>query len=139
MKTDKATALSAVFILSLSGMVHAEEDPFQFVNLGFGVDQGDLSITGSLGRFNGFASNEGMALDVIFSKGRFNKNWPIYVYVGGGGFVSRDNDFAARLPVGLEVTLGKSWNIYAQLIPSKQLSTPHESELIVGYGLRFQY
>ena len=139
MKIDKATATSAVFTLALASMVHAEDDPFQLVNLGFGFDQGDVSLVGSLGRFNGFASNHGMALDFIFIKGRFKKTWPIYGYIGGGGFISKHNDFSARLPLGLEVTLAKSWNIYAQLIPSQQLSTPHESELIVGYGLRFQY
>ncbi len=139
MTINSATTLGAAFTLSLISTVQAANDTFKHVNIGFGTDQGELSITGSLGQFNGFASNQGMALDYLVIKHRVKKDWPVHVFMGGGAYVSRHNDFALRLPMGVEVSFAKSWNIYGQLIPNWQVTRPRKADLAAGYGLRFQF
>ena len=80
-----------------------------------------------------------MALDFVLLKGRFKKSWPVYGYVGGGIFVSKHNIFYNRLPLGVEYAFAKSWNAYMQLIPNVRTSKPDETDLVTGFGLRFQY
>lgn len=139
MTVNSASVLGGLISLALVGTVQADDDAFKHVNLGFGADQGDLSITGSFGRFNGFASNQGMALDYLLIKQPIKKAWPVNVFIGGGAYISRHNDVALRLPMGVEFSFAKHWNIYAQLIPNWQATRPQGPDLAIGYGLRFHF
>lgn len=139
MNIGKATASSAICALLLAGPADAGEDLFRHINFGYGVDQGDTSLVGSLGRFNGYASNQGMALDFILLKGRLKKSWPVYAYLGAGIFVSRKDIFYTRLPLGVEYAFAKDWNVYAQLVPNARTARPDETDVVTGFGLRFQY
>ena len=147
MKTFK---FSVYFICTLlfAGMVAAEENKLKGIKLGFGVDRG-FGVIGTMGDFNGFLGNKGVAVDYIFVKKKLDKVNPVYWYVGGGGFVDWDGDFGARLPVGGEFYFAKQLDVYAQVIPRLRISNDHDKNdknhdsadfgLDFGIGVRYQF
>ena len=98
----KSAVLNLICALIIISTVNAEENALKGIKLGFGYDR-DFGITGTIGDFNGFLGNDGVAVDYIFMKKKLDETNPLYWYVGGGGFVDWDGDFGVRLPVGGEL------------------------------------
>ena len=107
MKFFKITALSFISTYVSISTVQAQENVLKDVKLGFGFDRG-FGVIGTIGQFNGFIGNDGVAVDYIFLKKKLDESNPLYWYVGGGGFGDWNGDFGARLPVGVEFTLLKT-------------------------------
>jgi len=138
MKIFKTTAVSLVISLLLFGTAQSEESPLKGIKLGFGFDRG-FGVTGSMGKFNGFLGNDGVAVDYIIRKEKFNEKDPIYWYVGGGGFGDWDGDWGARLPVGMEFYFAENLDVYAQVIPHLRINHNTKFGLDVGVGVRYQF
>lgn len=143
MKISKTTLYVALLGLSLSGPALARDDdaetPFRGMNIGIGNDQGGTILTGTISRFNGFISNQGLAVDVIAFRHAPVKTWPLNLYIGGGLYISRDNEFSARLPLGVEYAFARHGNIYAQYVPILPFTDEQDDEPVVGYGIRLQF
>ncbi len=138
MKIFKTAALSSICALMLIGTVHAEENAQKGIKLGFGFDR-DFGITGTIGKFNGFLGNEGVAVDYIFMKKKLDKTNPLYWYIGGGGYGDWDGDFGARLPIGGEIYFAENLDAYAQIIPRLRLNNNSDFGLDFGIGVRYQF
>ena len=137
----KITALSFITSLMLFGTAQSEDSPLKGIKLGFGVDRG-FGITGTMGKFNGFIGNDGIAVDYIFKKQKLNEKDPLYIYVGGGGYVDwdgKDNDLGARLPIGMEFYFAEKLDVYAQIIPNLRINNSAKFGLHAGIGIRYQF
>ncbi len=146
MKISRKTLLAALLGLTLVGAGHAEESALKGVKLGFGFDQG-FGVAGSIDKFNGFIGNDGIAVDYIFARGRFNKTDPVNWYVGGGGFGEWGDGAGIRVPFGVELSFAKTtepsfakhWDIYGQLTPNLKLGNDSKFGLDAGIGLRYLF
>jgi len=138
MNVYKTAALCFIFSLMLFGTAQSEESPLKGIKLGFGYDR-DFGIVGSIGKFNGFLGNDGLAVDYIFMKQKLNEKDPVYWYVGGGGYVDWDGDLGARLPIGGEFYFAKNLDVYAQVIPRLRINHNAEFGLDFGIGVRYQF
>ena len=133
-------AATSVFIISLMsfGTALSEESPLKGMKLGFGFDRG-LGVTGTLGDFNGFLGNDGVAVDYIFQKQKLNEKDPLFWYIGGGGYIDWDGDFGARFPVGGEFYFAENLDAYVQVIPNLRINHSAHFGLDVGIGVRYQF
>ena len=141
MKIFKLAALSFICALILNGTVHADNAQ-KGIKFGFGFDR-DFGITGTMGKFNGFLGNDGVAVDYIFMKKKLDETNPLYWYVGGGGFGDWDGDFGVRLPVGGEFYFAENLDAYAQIIPRLRFKNNSNDRsdfgLDFGMGVRYQF
>ena len=138
MNIFKAIALSFFISLIFVGTALSEENPLKGMKLGFGFDRG-FGVTGTIGQFNGFLGNDGIAVDYIFMKQKFNEKDPLYWYIGGGGFGDWDGDWGARLPVGGEFYFAENLDVYAQVIPRLRVNHNAKFGLDVGIGVRYKF
>ena len=144
MKLIKIDALFFICTLMLIGTVHAEENALKGIKLGFGIDR-DFGIVGTMGKFNGFLGNDGVAVDYIFTRKKLDEVNPLYLFVGAGGFVDWDDDFGVRLPVGGEFYFAKNLDVYAQVIPRLRFNNNNRNndiadfDLDFGMGVRYQF
>ena len=149
MKLFKTAALCFICTFMFSGAVHAEENALKGIKLGFGVDRG-FGVVGTMGEFNGFLGNDGVAIDYIFTRKKLDEANPLYWYVGAGGFVDWDGDFGVRLPVGGEFYFAKNLDVYAQVIPRLRVNNNNNNNnnnknntadfgLDFGMGVRYQF
>jgi len=149
MKNFKIVVISIIYFLMLAGKVAAEENALKGIKLGFGFDQG-FGVAATLGKFNGFLGNDGVAVDYIFIKEKFSEVdlEALHWYIGGGGFIRWDSAFGVRLPVGLEFYFAENWDVYGQIIPRLQFNNnsndnQHKDNadfgLDFGIGVRYQF
>ena len=133
-------AATSIFIISIVffGTAHAEENPWKGLKLGFGADRG-LGITGSLGKFNGFIGNDGVAVDYLFMKEKLESEYPLHWYIGGGGYVDWDGDFGARVPIGAEFAFAENVDAYVQAIPYLRFNHDAQFKLGIGLGIRYRF
>ena len=149
MKKFKIVVISFICILMLAGTVAAEENALKGIKLGFGFDQG-FGVAATLGKFNGFIGNDGVAVDYILIKEKLGKVEleALHWYIGGGGYIRWDSAFGVRLPVGLEFYFAENWDVYGQIIPRLQFNNnsndnQHNNNtdfgLDFGIGVRHQF
>ena len=141
MRIMKTAVLSLIFAVMLIGTVQAEDAPLKGIKLGFGFDRG-FGIVGSMGKFNGFIGNDGVAVDYLFMKAPLkleDVNVPMSWYVGAGGFGDWDGDLGVRLPVGLEMGFAKRVDGFAQVIPRFRFNNGSDFGLDFGIGVRYQF
>jgi hypothetical protein len=138
MKTMLSATLCLLCSSLITGNTSAQGQSSKQIKVGFGFDQG-FGVTGSLGNFNGFLGNDGITIDYLFSKQKIEADAPLLWYVGGGGYITWDSDFGARVPVGLELTFAKQWDGYVQIIPGLQIVDDTEFEFSAGVGVRYQF
>jgi hypothetical protein len=149
MKNFKIVVISFICIFMLAGTVAAEENALKGMKLGFGFDQG-FGVAATLGKFNGFLGNDGVAVDYILVKKNLSEvdleglHW----YVGGGGYIEWDGAFGARIPVGAELYFAENLDVYAQIIPRLQFNNNSNNNqhndnvdfgLDFGIGVRYQF
>lgn len=141
MRIMKTAVLSFIFAVMLIGTVQAEDAPLKGIKLGFGFDRG-FGITGSMGKFNGFLGDDGVAVDYLFKKDALKAegiNVPMSWYVGAGGYGDWDGDLGVRLPVGLEMGFAKRVDGYAQVIPRFRFNNDTDFGLDFGIGVRYLF
>lgn len=137
MNIEKAVVSGVLLALSFSTVVNAANG----FKLGFGFDRG-FGIVASLGEFNGFLGNDGVAVDYLFKKDKLNAegiNAPMKWYVGAGGYGDWDGDLGVRLPVGLEMGFAERLDGFAQLIPRLRVNNDADFGLDFGIGVRYQF
>jgi hypothetical protein len=140
MRIFKTATLSFICALMLIGTVHAEEKPLKGIKLGFGFDRG-FGIVGTMGKFNGFIGNDGVAVDYILNKEtlKLEVDGPVFWYVGAGGYGDWDGDLGVRLPVGAEWYFAENLDAYAQVIPRLRVNHNAKFGLDFGIGVRYQF
>lgn len=136
MKFFKITALSFICTYVSISTVQAQENVLKDVKLGFGYDRG-FGVIGTIGQFNGFIGNDGVAVDYIFLKNKLDESNPLYWYVGGGGFGDWNGDFGARLPVGVEFYFAQNLDAYAQVMPRFRFRDNNGNNDIGDFGLDY--
>lgn len=141
MRIIKSTVLSFLLAFMLIGVAQAEDGSMKGVKLGFGFDRG-FGIVGSMGTFNGFIGNDGVAVDYLFVKNSLNAEGikaPMSWYVGGGGFGDWDGDFGVRLPVGIEMGFAERLDGYGQIIPRFRVNNNADFGLDFALGVRYAF
>ena len=141
MRIFTKVTLSFICTLMFVGAVHAEVAPLKGIKLGFGFDRG-FGIVGSMGKFNGFLGNDGVAVDYLFSKDKLKAegvNVPMTWYVGAGGYGDWDGVLGVRLPVGLEMGFAKRVDGFAQIIPRLRVNNDTDFGLDFGIGVRYLF
>jgi hypothetical protein len=134
----KATTSVVIISIVFFCTAYAEENPLKGIKLGFGVDRG-LGITGSMGQFNGFIGNDGVAVDYLFMKEKLESDYPLHWYIGGGGYIDWDGDFGARVPIGAEFAFAENVDAYAQVIPDLRFNHDAKFGLGIGLGVRYRF
>lgn len=142
MNIVKSAVLSLIFFLMLiGGTAQAEDAPLKGIKLGFGFDRG-FGITGSMGKFNGFLGDKGIAIDYLFKRDALNVEVkaPVNWYIGAGGYGDwKDGDLGVRMPVGVDVVFAKRVDGYAQVIPRFRFNNNTDFGLDFGIGVRYQF
>jgi hypothetical protein len=134
----KATTSVVIISIVFFCPAYAEKNSLQGMKLGFGVDRG-LGITGSIGQFNGFIGNDGVAVDYLFMQEKLESDYPLHWYIGGGGYIDWDGDFGARVPIGAEFAFAENVDAYAQVIPDLRFNHDAKFGLGIGLGVRYRF
>lgn len=140
MKIFKIAVPGFICALMFVGVIHAEENALKGIKLGFGFDRG-FGVTGTVGKFNGFLGNDGVAVDYILNRDtlKLELEGPVFWYVGGGVYGDWDGDAGARLPVGAEWYFTKRLDAYAQVIPRLRVNHSAKFGLDFAIGIRYQF
>lgn len=137
MNTLKKAIFTILCAMSLVSVAHAEDYALKGVKLGFGFDR-DFGIVGSIGKFNGFFGNDGVAVDYMFLKDKLTPE--VVWYVGAGGYSGwRGGDVGVRVPVGAEFGFAHRWDAFAQLLPRLRLNHSAQFGLDGALGVRYQF
>lgn len=137
----KKACLLAVALCPLSAMAAETAQTPDKLSLGLAMDKG-LSAVAELGNQYRFTvGNEGGAFDYILTRGSFDANVPFTWYVGVGGYVDWDDndDFGARVPLGLNWQVSKGWDVYGQIHPELNLYSGPELQLGGAVGVKYTF
>ncbi|OAJ93867.1 hypothetical protein [Vibrio bivalvicida] len=133
---------TVVGVLAMAGSVSvvAEEPKSTDLSVGMALDQG-LSVVVELdNQYRFIVGNDGGAFDYILKRGSFEANTPVTWYVGAGAWSEWEGkDFGARLPLGLNWNLSKSWNMYGQIHPELNLYGGPELQIGGAIGVKYSF
>lgn len=129
--------LPLLVLTAISSNSIAAEDPN--ISVGLGYDQ-DLSVIFDLNStFRMTAGNDGMAMDYVFKRGDIESETDINWFLGAGGYYEWDDDFGARLPLGVEVHFADKWEIYAQVHPELGISDGLDFGVGASFGVTYSF
>jgi hypothetical protein len=109
------------------------------IQVGMAFDQGLSAVIQYDDRYHMTIGNDGMAFDVHFIEGEFNKEIPFTWYVGTGGWYEWDQDFGLRVPLGLTYNFGQYWDLYGQVQPEWQLQEKAQLQFGASIGLTYNF
>ena len=140
MKKFFSPVAAGILIASASFTALAEDSNATDLSVGMAWDQ-DLSAVVELDNQYGFTiGNEGGAFDYIVKRGQFDSNTPVSWYVGVGGWSEWDHkEFGARVPIGLNWSLSKGWDMYGQIQPELNLYTGPELQIGGALGIKYTF
>jgi hypothetical protein len=134
--------LSAVAAILISPLALAEEQESQDFKIGFGYDVGLSVMAQYKENINLAIGDGGLAVDYLFKNGQFSGDVPFTWYIGGGGWIGWNDQFGARLPVGLDWNFASKWDAFAHLAPGINYNTnSSDFDLDIGaaIGVRYQF
>lgn len=109
-------------------------------SVGMAVDQQLSAVFEIDQQYRFILGNDGAAFDYIFARGSFNNpDVPFDWYVAGGAWAEWEDDFGARLPVGLNWQINKSFNVYGQIHPEVNFYSGPELQLGGALGLTYHF
>ncbi|MBW3696557.1 hypothetical protein EK599_12705 [Vibrio sp. T187] len=109
------------------------------LEVGMAIDQ-QLSVVVELdNQYRFTVGNEGAAFDYIIKRGDIEADVPISWYVGVGGWGEWEDDFGARVPLGVKVNFHDGWNAYAQVHPELNLYTGPELQIGGALGVTYKF
>ncbi|MGF1756311.1 hypothetical protein L4C33_22335, partial [Vibrio makurazakiensis] len=115
---NKSILMSGALI-SVSPLLYASESAD--LEIGMAIDQ-QLSVVVELdSQYRFTVGNDGAAFDYIIKRGDIEAEIPVSWYVGVGGWAEWDDQFGARVPLGVKVNFHDGWNAYAQVHPELNL------------------
>ncbi|WGY47445.1 hypothetical protein [Vibrio sp. ABG19] len=127
-----------VALLSLSAGAYAQQDPN--LKVGLAVDQQLSAVLEVNNQYRFTLGNQGAAFDYIAKRGSFNNpDVPFDWYVGVGGWAEWDDDFGARVPLGLDWQINQNLNVYGQVHPELQLHNDTELQLGAALGVTYRF
>ncbi len=130
----KLTLFTAV--CCVSSVAYAQQN--NGFEVGMAVDQQLSAVFEINNQYRFILGNDGAAFDYIFARGSFNNpDIPFDWYVGGGAYTEWDDDFGARLPLGVNWQINNRFNLYGQVHP--ELNIDDGAELQVGAALGLTY
>lgn len=122
----------SLFLLSLSTFSQAK------VKVGVALDL-DLSIVAQIDRYNIVLGDSGFAVDYKIKSGKFDNNTPLTWFVSGGGWAGWDHGFGVRVPVGVEWTFAKNWDLYGHVQPVANFDSDFDLDVDGAIGVRFAF
>ena len=133
----KKTLLSLLFCTTLFSNLHADGK----IGLGIAYDYG-FGIGAQFNhRLNLMAGQEGIVGDYLFFKHSVKNAFNFYAGVGLAFLWLRHTNeellLDARLPLGIEVDLGKKVDFYLQVSPTVRIQEPISFYFRASGGLRF--
>lgn len=140
MKSFKQAAAGFICAVLLTTAAHAAENSLKGVRLGFGFDRG-LGVIATVGKFNGFLGNDGVAVDYMLNKDPLNikVDGSAFWYVAAGGYGDWDGDAGVRLPVGAELYFNDRLDAYAQIMPRFRVNHDAKFGLDFAIGVRYLF
>ncbi|EKO3989285.1 hypothetical protein [Vibrio fluvialis] len=134
MKTLGMTAL----LLGLPLTAFAQQG--NSLKVGMAVDQQLSAVLEVNNQYRFTLGNDGAAFDYIIQRGSFNNpNVPFDWYVGAGGWAEWDDDFGARVPLGLDWQINQNFNLYGQVHPELNLHSGPELQLGAALGITYRF
>ncbi len=137
--------LTCIVVLSaVNGVVLASNEALLKVGVGF--DQGFGVTAQYADQINVFIGNDGLSADRLLRMGYFSYDSSLNWYVGVGGAINwkNDNEYSARVPLGLNFPLTDGWNVYGQVAPNlKYIDKSSDEEFKFGadfaIGIRYAF
>lgn len=125
-------------LLGTSFAVHAQQN--KGFEVGIAVDQ-QLSVVFEIDdQYRFILGNDGAAFDYIFAQGSFNSpDVPFGWYVGGGAWAEWEDDFGARLPLGINWQFNNGFNLYGQVHPEVNFYGGPELQIGAALGLTYHF
>ncbi|MCE0494632.1 hypothetical protein [Vibrio salinus] len=146
MKKIKITVAVGVFFALTTSVFAASDNNYidlagNDIAVGIAIDQGLSAVLELNDQVRVTAGTKGLALDYILTSGWFsNPDLPVEWYVGAGGWsLWDDDDYGARLPVGLNWSYTKNVSFYGQLQPQYDFGDDDEFELGVSAGITYRF
>ena len=137
----KFSRITLLFFLCLFAFLYVNAaDAKDNQKIGFGYDR-SFGIAVSLGQFNGFIGNSGIALDRVVKKNLLDVEieGPVYWYFSVGGFLDWNNGLGARLPVGVNWYFAENLDAYLQLIPTLKVIDKTQFGLGSAIVVRYKF
>jgi len=93
---------------------------------------------------NVFLGGDGMSADYIFQQGTFSEQIAFSWYIGTGMYYNWDeeDEFGARIPLGITLPFAPQWDIYTQLGPLLNVNLDNDNvdlELDFSLGVRYEF
>ncbi len=126
-------------ILALLCTVSAGAYANKGFEVGMAIDQQLSAVFEIDDQYRFILGNDGAAFDYIFSRGQFDGKVPLSWYVGGGGYVDWNDDFGARLPLGINWQINNSFNAYGQLHPELNFDDDVKLQIGAAVGLTYHF
>ncbi|WP_394248273.1 hypothetical protein [Vibrio profundi] len=109
------------------------------LEIGMAIDQ-QLSVVVELeSKYRFTVGNEGTAFDYIIKRGDIEADIPVSWFVGVGGWAEWDDQFGARVPLGVKVNFHDGWNAYAQVHPELNLYKGPELQIGGALGVTYKF
>jgi len=130
------------WLATVSNIALASND--NSIKVGMGFDQG-FGVTAQFSdNINAFIGNDGLSADLILRKGHFSSDYPVSWYVGAGAAINwdHDNEYSARVPLGIALPFAKNWSAYGQAAPElkyRDKSSSHELKFGVDFAAGIRY
>ena len=133
----KKNLLLGLPFLVLSPWLHANDSPQLEVGMAF--DQQLSVVVEMADTYRVTAGNDGMAFDYILKRGVIDPETSMSWYVGVGAWNEWNDEFGARVPLGMNVNFYDGWNLYAQVHPELNLYKGPELQLSGALGITYKF
>ncbi len=137
MKSLKTAGIVLVSLSAFTTGASAAQD--SSLAVGLAVDQQLSAVVELNNTMRLIVGNDGAAFDYLFAKGDLNTQYPLTWYVGGGAWAEWDDDFGARLPIGINWSLPHNWEAYGQIQPELQLNDDVELQIGAAAGIKYRF
>jgi len=108
--------------------------------VGMAIDQQLSAVFEIDDQYRFILGNDGAAFDYIIQRGSFNNpDIPFDWYVGAGAWAEWEDDFGARVPLGLNWQINKSFNMYGQIHPEVNFHEGPELQIGAALGLTYHF
>ncbi|SET08014.1 hypothetical protein [Thalassotalea agarivorans] len=108
------------------------------VKVGVAADMG-ISVTSQFnGNMNLIVGDDGMAFDYLFMNGKVADS-EVDWYIGGGAWANWNNGWGVRVPLGVEWSFAKGWDVYGQVHPTVDFDFDTDFDFDGALGVRFSF
>lgn len=125
-------------ISAVAGSVYAQPEPN--IKVGMAVDQQLSVVLEANDQYRFIVGNDGAAFDYLAKRGNFEQaEIPFDWYIGVGAWAEWDDDFGARLPLGVDWPINTNFTLYGQVHPELNMYSGIELQVGAAVGATYRF